>query len=169
MKIIFFGFDRNAKRFERVKVRAHGALAEVAAARLRDAEVAGAVDHRAEIHDDAPGHPRGILIHLFEGKARGRNDANRGSFPCYFDTDALEHFNQAIDLLDLRHIVENGRTFIEKHRAQKRDRAVFGSARGHGARKLVASLYSEINNRSRCGFLWHMSYHTARSAHCKSG
>ena len=120
--------DLEAERPQRGHVRLDGAGAEVAAAGVRQLEDVGAVEQRAEEHDDRAGTPRGLLVDVREVELLGRDDLEVVVVvePAGLDAEAAEHLEQPVDLLDPGDLAQRGAAAVEQRGAEQRDPGVLG-------------------------------------------
>ena len=129
--------DLEAERPQRVHVRLDGAGAEVAAAGVGQLEDVGAVQQRAEEHDDRAGTPRGVLVDVREVELLGRDDLEVVvvADPAGLDAEAVEHLEQPVDLLDPGDLAQRRPAAVEQRGAQQRDPGVLGGLDVDAARQ----------------------------------
>jgi hypothetical protein len=105
-----------------------GACPEVAAAGVRQLEDLLAVQQRPEEHDDRAGAPRGVRVDAVELELPGRDDLEVvvGVQPPGLHSDAVEHLEQPVDLLDPGHLAQRRAAPVQEGGAQQRDAGVLG-------------------------------------------
>jgi hypothetical protein len=107
-------------------VRFDGAAAEVAAAGVRQLEVAHPVHQRAEEHDDRAGTAGRLRVDPAQVKVRRRDDLEvvLGVEPAGPHADALQDLEQPVDLLDARDPAQRRTPPVQEGGAQQRHAGV---------------------------------------------
>ncbi len=112
---------RQTEVAQRAHVRLDGAGAQVAAARVGEAEAVHAVQQRAEEHDDAPGAARGFVVDGVQVQFGGRHDLQVGAAvdPPGADADRGEHLQDPVDLLDAGDPTQHRTARVEQRGAEQ--------------------------------------------------
>ena len=120
------GLDLQPERTQRGHVRLDGAFAEVAAAGVRQLELLGAVQQRAQEHDHRAGTTGGGLVDRVETQHLGRDDLEVVVLvePAGLHAQGVEHLEQAVDLLDARDLAQRRAPLVQQGGAQQRDPGV---------------------------------------------
>jgi len=115
------GNDIEAEGVQRLHVRLDGAGTQLAAAGVGQPEGVRQVHQGPEEHDDAAGTTGGRDIHIGQIEHLGTHDRQIGLVgrPGDLHADALQHFDEPVDLFDMRNATQPGAAAIQQTGAQQ--------------------------------------------------
>jgi hypothetical protein len=130
-------------------VRLDGPAAQVAAPGVGQEEVVLQVQERTQEHDDAAGPAGGVDVHVVEVEALGRDDLEVvvGVEPAGLHADAVEHLEDAVDLVDAGDLAQRRAPPVQQRRAQQGDPGVLRRLHVDRTRQDRAADDTEVHRR----------------------